>query len=66
MTETTLKEYAKLHNVPESTLMFHIENLGFNPVGKKKVLPKGKMSYAWKVSDMDLARAKVKRRMVQL
>lgn len=66
MNETTLKEYSQLHNIPQNTLMVHMERLCIEPTGKTQRSPKGRESFTWKVSDMDSARAKVKRRMVQL
>jgi hypothetical protein len=43
-----------------------MERLCIEPTGKTQRSPKGRESFTWKVSDMDSARAKVKRRMVQL
>ena len=66
MSDTTLKAYSLLHKIPQNTLLFHMERLCIEPTGKTQSSPKGRESFTWKVSDMDLARTRVKRRMVEL
>jgi len=65
MKAMTLKEYCELHKIAKTTLLFHLEKLKFPPCGSVQV-SRRRPSYVWSIDNLDMARAKVKRRMVRL
>ena len=61
----TIKEYCELHKIAKNTLMFHLEKLGFPPCGSVQV-SRRRPSYVWSINNLDMAKDRIKHRMVSL
>ena len=65
MTAMTLKEYCELHKIAKNTLLFHLEKLNFPPCGSVQV-SRRRPSYVWSIDNLNMAKDRIKHRMVSL
>jgi hypothetical protein len=65
MKAMTLKEYCELHKIAKTTLLFHLEKLKFPPCGSVQV-SRRRPSYVWHIANLDMAKDRIKHRMVSL
>lgn len=65
MKAMTLKEYCELHKIAKTTLLFHLGKLGFPPCGSVQV-SRRRPSYVWSIDNLNMAKDRIKHRMVSL
>jgi len=65
MKTMTLKEYCELHKIAKTTLLFHLEKLNFPPCGSVQV-SRRRPSYVWSIDNLNMAKDRIKHRMVSL
>ena len=65
MTAMTLKEYCELHKIAKNTLLFHLEKLNFPPCGSVQV-SRRRPIYVWSIDNLNMAKYRIKHRMVSL
>jgi len=65
MKAMTLKEYCELHKIAKTTLLFHLEKLKFPPCGSVQV-SRRRPSYVWSIDNLNMAKDRIKHRMVSL
>ena len=65
MKAMTLKEYCELHKIAKTTLLFHLEKLNFPPCGSVQV-SRRRPSDVWSIDNLNMAKDRIKHRMVSL
>jgi len=65
MKTMALKEYCELHKIAKNTLLFHLEKLNFPPCGSVQV-SRRRPSYVWSIDNLNMAKDRIKHRMVSL
>jgi hypothetical protein len=65
MKAMTLKEYCELNKIAKTTLLFHLEKLNFPPCGSVQV-SRRRPSYVWSIDNLNMAKVRIKHRMVSL